>query len=251
MKRLLPIVVSLGVLLSDTLAHAAEITVSAAASLSDALKEIAATYEKQSGDRIHYNFSASSLLARQIEAGAPVDLFFSADEAKMDQLEKKGLILKETRKSRLSNTLVIVVPAAERSSIASPKDLTARNVRRIALAESKTVPAGIYAKEYLEKQNLWPVLRTKVIPTDNVRAALAAVEGGDVDAGIVYRTDAVMSKKAKVAYEVPPADTPGISYPMAVLKEAKQLEAAKKFALYLASDAAGKVFAKFGFIVRQ
>src|ERR1051325_1761602 len=179
MKRLLPVLLTMGVLLSGTLAHAVEITVSAAASLSDALKEIAATYEKQSGDRIHYNFSASSLLARQIEAGAPVDLFFSADEAKMDQLEKKGLILKETRKSRLSNTLVIVVPAAERSSIASPKDLTARNIKRIALAEPKTVPAGIYAKEYLEKQNLWPVLRTKVIPTDNVRAALAAVEGGD------------------------------------------------------------------------
>src|SRR4051812_29099302 len=109
MRSLLSILVTIGSLLSGTPAHAAEITVSAAASLSDSLKEIAATYEKQSGDRIHYNFSASSLLARQIEAGAPVDLFFSADEAKMDQLEKKGLILKETRKSRLSNALVIVV----------------------------------------------------------------------------------------------------------------------------------------------
>src|SRR6476646_2957371 len=109
MKRLLPILLTMGVLLSGALVHAAEITVSAAASLSDALKEIAATYEKESGDKISFNFGASSLLARQIEAGAPVDLFFSADEAKMDRLDMKGLILRETRRSRLGNALVIVV----------------------------------------------------------------------------------------------------------------------------------------------
>src|ERR1043166_8081165 len=117
MKGFLAGLLTIAILLSGMLVHAAEITVSAAASLSDALKEIAAAYEKQSGDRIHYSFSASSLLARQIEAGAPVDLFFSADEAKMDELEKKGLILKETRRSRLSNTLVLVVAAAGRTSI--------------------------------------------------------------------------------------------------------------------------------------
>lgn len=231
--------------------RAAEITAFAAASLTDSLKEIGAAYEKQSGDRIIFNFGASSTLARQIEEGAPADIFFSADEAKMGGLEKKGLILKETRKSRLSNSLVIVVSAEGGPAIESPKDLATDKVKRLALAEPKTVPAGIYAKGYLQRQNLWSAVEAKVIPTENVRAALAAVEAGNVEAGIVYRTDAAISKKVKVAYEVPRADNPEISYPMAVVRETKQPEAAKKFLQYLDSDDAAKVFEKFGFIIRK
>jgi len=238
-------------ILAGTTLHAAEVTVFAAASLTDSLKEIATTCEKQSGDKIIFNFGASSLLARQIEEGAPADIFFSADEANMNGLEKKGLILKETRKSRLSNSLVIVVAAEGGAAIESPKDLATDKVKRLALAEPKTVPAGIYAKEYLQKQNLWSAIEAKVIPTENVRAALAAVEAGNVESGIVYKTDAATSKKVKVAYEVPVKDSPDISYPMAVVKEAKQPEAAKRFLKQLGSAEAGRVFEKFGFIVRE
>src|SRR6185436_13035778 len=124
------------------------INVFAAASLTDSLKEIATAYEKQSRDKVAFNFGASSTLARQIEEGAPADIFFSADEAKMDGLEKKGLIVKESRKSRLSNSLVIVVASEKGAAIHSPKDLATEKVKRLALAETKTVPAGIYAREY-------------------------------------------------------------------------------------------------------
>jgi len=235
---------------SETL-HGATVSVFAAASLTDSLKEIASAYEKQRGDKIVFNFGASSFLARQIEEGAPADIFFSADEAKMDGLEKKGLIVKETRKSRLSNSLVIVVAREKGASIGGPKDLATDKVKRLALAEPRTVPAGIYAKEYLQKQNLWTSIEAKVIPTENVRAALAAVEAGNADVGIVYKTDAAISKKVKVAYEVPASDSPAISYPMAAIKESKQFDAAKRFLVHLESDDAGRVFGRFGFIVRK
>ena len=230
---------------------AATVNVFAAASLTDSLKEIAAAYEKQTGDKIVFNFGASSFLARQIEEGAPAEVFFSADEARMDGLEKKGLVVKETRKSRLSNSLVIVVTADSTAAIKSARDLAEPRVKRIALADPKTVPAGIYAKEYLEKAKLWTRVESKIVPTDNVRAALAAVESGNVEAGLVYKTDAAISKKVKIACEVPARDSPAISYPMAVLKEAKEPEAAKRFLEHLDSEEAGRVFNKFGFIVRN
>ena len=245
------IMLTTAVLLAATDVRAGEVTVFAAASLTDSLKEIAATYEKKSGDKIVFNLGASSMLARQLEEGAPADIFFSADEAKMDGLEKKGLIFKETRKSRLSNSLVIVVAAEGGAAIESPNDLATDKVRRLALAEPKTVPAGIYAKAYLNQQNLWSAVEKKVIPTESVRAALAAVEAGNVEAGIVYRTDAIISRKVKIAYEVPIKDSPPISYSMAVLKEAKQPEAAKRFLLYLRSTDAAMVFERFGFIIRE
>ena len=231
--------------------NAATINVFAAASLIDSLKEIAAAYQKQTGDKVVFNFGASSFLARQIEEGAPADLFFSADEAKMDGLEKKGLVLKDTRRSRLSNSLVIVVATEKGAAIESPKDLVTAKVKRLALAEPRTVPAGIYAREYLQKQNLWPGVEAKVVPTENVRAALAAVEAGNAEAGIVYKTDAAISKKVRIACEVPSSDSPAISYPMAALKEAKEPDAAKRFLKHLDSEEAGKVFEKFGFIVRK
>ena len=231
--------------------RAADLHVFAAASLTECLKDIAAGYEKKSGDRIVFNFAASSLLARQIEEGAPADIFFSADEAKMDGLQAKGLILKETRKSRLSNSLVIVVAADKGAAILNPNDLATTKVKHLAIAEPRTVPAGIYAKEYLQKQNLWAGVEAKVVPTENVRAALAAVEAGNAEAGIVYKTDAALSRKVKIACEVPADQSPAISYPMAMVKETKHAEAAKKFLQHLESEAANNVFERFGFIVRR
>ena len=230
---------------------AATINVFAAASLSEVLKEIASAYERQTGDKVVFNFGASSTLARQIEEGAPADIFFSADEAKMNALDAKGLIVKDTRKSRLSNSLVVVIAADSPLPIHSASDLAKADVRRIALADPKTVPAGIYAREYLEQAKLWSAVEKKVVPVDNVRAALSAVESGNVDAGIVYRTDARISKKVKVAYEVPAREGPAISYPMAVLKVTEKAAVARRFLDYLESDQAGRVFEKAGFIVRQ
>ena len=227
---------------------AAELNVLAAASLSEALKEIAKTYEPASGDKLLFNLAASSTLARQIKEGAPADVLFSADEAKMDDLAKAGLIVVDSRMSLLSNTLVIVINAERGVAIALPADLTKPAVGWVALAEPQTVPAGIYAKEYLQKTGLWGKIIDKIVPTENVRACLAAVESGNADAGIVYKTDALISKKVRIAYEVAVAEGPKISYPLAVMKGSKNAEAAQRFATYLASVEARAIFVKYGFL---
>lgn len=237
--------------ISTVPAMGASVTVFAAASLTETLKEIAGAYERGTGDKVVFNFGASSTLARQIEEGAPADVFFSADEAKMDALEKKELIAKDTRKSRLSNSLVVVVASDSSMQILSARDLAKAEVKRIALADPKTVPAGIYAREYLERTELWSAVERKVVPMDNVRAALSAVESGNVEVGIVYKTDANISKKVKVAYEVPMKEGPAISYPMAVVKASEKPAVARRFLDYLGSDQAARVFEKAGFIVRK
>jgi molybdate transport system substrate-binding protein len=226
---------------------AVTIHVFAAASLTDALKEIATSYESKSGDRILFNFGASSILARQIEEGAPADIFFSADEAKMDALEKKGLVVTGTRKSRLSNSLVIVVATDRHLQIRDPQDLLQPAIKHLALADPQAVPAGIYAKAYLRQIKLWDQIQARVVPTDNVRAALSAVESEDAEAGIVYRTDAGISKRVRIVFTIPAKDGPSISYPMAVLKESSQPTAAKRLLDYLDSEEAAKVFRRFDF----
>jgi len=228
--------------------HAATVTVFAAVSLTDSLKQIAADYEKTSGDKIVFNFAASGTLARQIEAGAPADIFFAADESKTDALEKKGLLASGTRKSLLGNMLVIVT-TPDAVAVHVPADLTNAAIQHIALGDVKIVPAGTYAKVYLEKIGVWPAVESKVVPCVSVRAVLAAVESGNVDAGFVYKTDAAISKKVKVAFEVPAADAPNISYPLALLKDAPQPDAAKNFMAFLDSETATAVFKQFGFIV--
>ncbi|HKH46056.1 MAG TPA: molybdate ABC transporter substrate-binding protein [Thermoanaerobaculia bacterium] len=235
--------------LSSAPVHAAELSVFAAASLTDALREISTAYEKEGGDRIILNLGASSMLARQIQEGAPADLFLSADEEKMNGLEKRKLLLPGTRKSVLSNTLVIVVPEDSRLKIAGPKDLAGSSIRALALAEPQTVPAGIYAKQYLRKLGLWSKVIDRVVPTENVRAALAAVASGNVDAGIVYKTDAQIAKRVRVAWEVPRAEGPVISYPFAVLAGSARPDAARKLLSYLESPTAIAVFRKYGFLI--
>lgn len=250
-RRLLGLIVLAAVLLGGPALRAADVNFYAAASLTDSLREIATNYEKQSGDKILFSFGASSTLARQIQEGAPADLFFSADEAKMDALEKAGRIVRETRRSRLGNSLVVIVAADSSLKINSLADLAGAPVKRLALADPKTVPAGIYSRECLENLKLWTGVEQKIVPTDNVRAALAAVESGNVEAGMVYKTDAAISRKVKVAYVVPAADSPVISYPLALVQDAPHAGPARKFLDYLNSDAAGKAFEKFGFVIRN
>ncbi len=228
--------------------RAVDLNVFAAASLSDALKELAPAYEAKSGDGLRFNLGASSTLARQIKEGAPADVFFSADEAKMDDLAKAGLIAADTRATLLSNTLVIVVHAENGAPVKTPADLATDIVKRLALAETQSVPAGIYAREYLVKLGLWDKMSGKVVPTENVRATLAAVESGNAEAGIVYKTDALISKKVRIAYAVSAADGPKIAYPLAVMKDSKNGDAARKLAAFLASPDARAVFEKYGFL---
>jgi molybdate transport system substrate-binding protein len=227
---------------------AAEVRVFAAASLTDALTEIAGQYEKRTGERIVFNFAGSSTLERQIELGAPADLFASADADKMDRLARLGRIDTSTRVSLLSNQLVVVVPREETTIVRSARDLT--KLRRLALAEPSSVPAGIYARRWLDQAGIWASVAPKVVPAENVRAALAAVEAGNADAAVVYRTDAAISKRVRVAYAVPAADGPAIDYPFAVTSDAANAAAAKRFLGFLRSDAARVVFRRYGFICR-
>ncbi|MEY4940203.1 MAG: molybdate transporter substrate-binding protein [Verrucomicrobiota bacterium] len=234
--------------LAGVRAAAADLNIYAAASLSDALKEIARSYAATSGDRLRLNLGASSTLAFQIREGAPADIFFSADEARLTELAERGLLVNDTRRSILSNTLVIVVHAANGPRIARPADLAGSNVRRLALAQPDTVPAGIYAKAWLQKRGLWEIVRDRVIPAENVRACLAIIEAGNADAGIVYQTDAVLSQKVRIACEIPRTEGPLISYPLAVLKGSRHPEAARHFAAHLAGPAAQAIFLKYGFL---
>ncbi len=221
--------------------------VSAAASLADVLKEIHQIYQENGGRRVRLNTGASSVLARQIAEGAPADVFISADLAKMDDLEKKGLIDVSTRESQLSNSLVVIVRADNAVSLASGRDLL--RMRRIALADPKAVPAGVYAKQWFEKLGIWRRIEPKVVATGDVRAALAAVESGNLDAGVVYKTDAAISKKVRIAHEVPANEAPPIIYPMAVLKGAADAAEARRYLAFLDSAAAVGIFGKHGFIV--
>ena len=230
--------------------HAAEITVFAAASLTDSLKEIAAAYEQTTGDKVRFNFASSNTLAQQIQAGAPADIFFSADKAKMDALTTAGLIASDTRKDLLGNTLVIITPL-DGPAISRAKDLTNPTIKHLSLGDPRAVPAGVYAKAYLEKAGLWAALQAKVVPAESVRTALAVVESGNAQAGIVYKTDAAISKKVKVALEIPAADTPQIIYPAAVVKDSRHAAAARKFLGYLAEKSATECFRKFGFSTTQ
>lgn len=231
----------------SALAENSDLTVFAAASLSDAMKELGHTFETQHGGHVYFNLAGSNQLARQIKEGAPADVFFSADELKMDDLTKAGLIDETTRKSLLSNTLVVIVNAKKPAALHSINDLGSANIAKIALAQTDTVPAGIYSKKYLTSIRLWKSVQPKVIETENVRAALAAVATDNVDAGIVYKTDALISKDVSVALEVSAEAGPKISYPLAVVKHSPHDARAREFLKYLESPEARIVFGRYGF----
>lgn len=240
-----------GLFAAAPMASATEILVHAAASLSNVLGEIAKTHEGATGVKVVLDLGASNALARQIIAGAPGDLFFSADEARMNDVERAGLLAPKTRVSLWSNTLVVVVPTDSGVTITSSKDLAEPRIKSVALADPGSVPAGIYAKAHLRGVGVWSRVLPKVVPCENVRAALAAVESGNVDAAIVYRTDARISTKVRVAYDVAVADAPDISYPVAILLGSTEPEAARAFLARVSSPESHAVFEKHGFIIRR
>jgi len=230
-------------------ANADEILVAAAASLTDALKDIGKAYQAKSKHKILLTLGPSNFLARQIDEGAPADMFFSADLAQMDLLEKNGRLEPGSRKNLLSNQLVIVVPADSKLAIASPKDLLKSDVKKIALADPAAVPVGVYASKYLADEGLWDKMKPKIVPVLDVRATLASVESGNVEAGFVYKTDAAISKKVKIVFEVPIEKGPKITYPVALIKESKKKEAARDFMNYVSGAAGKSAFKKYGFVV--
>ena len=227
------------------------VLVSAAVSLTEVLRTVARAFERgEWGERIVLNLAGSNTLARQIAGGAPVDLFISADGAQMDRVEQAGRVLAGSRVDLLSNQLVVVVPDDRARLFRSPRDLLDPEIRRIAVGDPAAVPAGVYAKQYLEAQGLWPQLRAKIVPTMSVRGTLSAVEAGNADAGIVYRTDAAIATRAIVALVVPVEDGPSIDYPAAVMVDAPNQAGARRFLAHLQGPDAAAAFERAGFIVR-
>jgi molybdate transport system substrate-binding protein len=163
----------------------------------------------------------------------------------MDSLEKAGLVRKEDRKALLSNQLVVIVPARSNMTIADPSDLA--NALHVATADPESVPVGIYARQWLESLGLWSTIKPKIVPTLDVRAALAAVESERAEAGIVYRTDAAISRSVKIAYSVPAKKGPKIVYPVARIASSKK-KAAADFLAFLTGPEARAAFARYGFI---
>jgi molybdate transport system substrate-binding protein len=235
--------------LAPSRSTADEILVAAAASLTDVMKETAQAYSAARKHRIVFTFGASNFLARQIAAGAPADIFFSADTAQMDFLAKAGRLEPGTRKNLLSNRLVLIARKDARLSLEAPRDLLRPEVKRIALADPAAVPAGVYAKSYLSGEGLWEPLRSKIIPVLDVRATLAAVESGSVDAGIVYKTDAAISSGVRIVFPVSIEKGPNIAYPIALIKDSKNKATARDFLAHLSGPQGKAIFTKHGFVV--
>ena len=226
-----------------------EVAVYAAASLKDALGAIAPICEGRTGTKMIFNFGASNDLARQIVAADKADVFLSADEGWMDKVAEAGLLDADSRRSLLSNRLVVVVRSDSTLSIASGADLGSDAVKRLALANPDAVPAGRYAKAWLVQAGIWDKVRERVVPATDVRAALAAVEAGAVDAGIVYLTDAAIAKMVKVAWTVPENEGPKISYPIAAMKNSPHHDLARRVVDCLEGREAHDLFERFGFVV--
>lgn len=227
------------------------ITVSAAVSLTDALAAAAEEYARAGGGTVRFNFAASNTLARQIANGAPVDLFISADVAQMDVVARAGRLKDQSRVDLLTNQLAVVVPNDRQRTFAGIRDLTSPAYRRIAIGDPQAVPAGVYAREYLEHEGLWTAIEPRLVPSASVRAALVAVESGAADAAIVYRTDARIATRASIAWVVPADRGPRIVYPAAIVRTSTQPGECQRFIDFLRSAAAARVFERFGFgIVR-
>lgn len=229
----------------------AELQIYAAASLGNVLAELAPALESATGSRVVVNLAGSGGLARQIVAAGKADLFFSADEAWMDHLAVRGLVDASSRCSPLSNRLVVVVPSASALTIHGAGDLVRPEIRHLALAEPDAVPAGRYAKAWLEHAGVWGAVAARVVPTLDVRAALAAVEAGAADAAVVYGTDAARSHRARVAFQVPEGEGPRISYALAAMSGRPHLDLSRRAAAWLAGPEAATVFARHGFVVRR
>lgn len=224
-----------------------ELIVSAAASLKDSLEEIKPIYiKKQANLNLTYNFGSSGSLQQQIVQGAPVDVFMSAAKKQMDALQDKRLLSDGTRKNLLKNQMVLIVPK-NNTTIKSFQDLATDKSKKIAMGEPKSVPAGQYAQEVLTSLGLLNKVTDKVVYAKDVRQVLSYVATGNVDAGFVYLTDAKTSNKIKIVATALPNTHSPIIYPVAVIKDSKNLNEAKNYVEFLSSERAKTIFKKYGF----
>lgn len=228
-----------------------EITVSAAISLKDSLDEIQTAFQNADPTTsIHLNLGASGTLQRQIEQGAPVDIFISASPEQMDALASKGLVLSGTRKDLLRNSIVLITPR-DRKVIASFQDLIMPSVKVIAIGEPQTVPAGNYAQQVLTHFDLYDKLKPKFVFAKDVRQVLTYVQTGNADAGIVYATDARVTDQVSVVATAPEASHSPVVYPVAVLTNAKDPAGAKRLETFLLGEKSAAIFKKYGFVPAQ
>ncbi|WP_249310645.1 molybdate ABC transporter substrate-binding protein [Bacillus sp. FJAT-49736] len=223
-----------------------ELTISAAASLQDALADIKKEFEsKHKNLTLTFNFGASGALQQQISQGAPVDLFFSAAEDKFQQLIKDGSIAEKDRRNIVGNEIVLIVPKDSSNNIASFQDLTKAN--KISIGTPSSVPAGMYGKETLEKLQIWKDVENKIVFGKDVRQVLNYVETGNVDAGIVYKTDALLSEKVRIIAIAEDSTHSPIIYPAGIVKNSKHYQQAKAFFDYLQGNQAMDILKKYGF----
>jgi molybdate transport system substrate-binding protein len=236
------------------------ILVAAAASLQKSLQEITPLYTQANPNRsVNYNFAASGVLQQQIERGAPVDVFISAADKQMNELKAKGLLVAGTDRDLLTNQLVLVVPKQSTAKItdfgqlvgAAFRNENRSQIQRIAIGEPRTVPAGQYATEVFKNLGIFDRVKSKFVLASNVRAVLTAVETGNVDAGIVYLTDANSSDKIKIVVTADPKLHAPIRYSIAVLKSSKSLAASKQYINFLQSKSARSIFIKYGFGIAE
>ena len=228
-----------------------EVYIVAAASMTDAVKEIGANYEKQHPDvKLMYNFGSSGALQSQIEQGAPADVFISAAQKQMNALEEENLIDKATRKDLLENKVVLIVPKNSTLVLDDFAAAATDKVSKIALGEPKSVPVGQYSEEIFTNLNVWADIKAKAVYASDVRQVLSWVETGEVDCGVVYATDAAISNKVKVLLEAPAGTHKPVVYPAAMVSSSKNPEIAKDFLAYLSQDEQKAILAKYGFDVK-
>jgi molybdate transport system substrate-binding protein len=230
--------------------EAQELTLSVAISMKEAVEEVGRVFaESHPGVVLRYNFGASGELQKQIEAGAPIDVFISAAQRQMDELETRGLLLPGTRRSFARNVLVVVVPADAAPDLKTPADLLASRVGRIAIGNPRTVPAGQYAEACLRALGLWERLAPRLILSENVRQVLQYVARGEVDAGFVYATDAASRPgPVREAFRPPEATYGPVIYPAAVLTATRHAALARDFVERLVSDDGLRRLVRFGFL---
>ena len=227
-----------------------ELNVSAAASMTDALTAINNLYmEKNKNVKIAANYAGSGTLQKQIEQGAPADVFISAGAKQMQALQDGGLLLDETRANLLNNKVVLVVPGDSSLNIADFKGLLNDSVKKIAIGDPESVPAGTYGKQAFEQLGIWEQVQPKIVLCSDVRQVLSYVESGNVDAGIVYATDAAITDSVKIAADAPAEVNAKIVYPAAVIKAGKNTAAAKAYLAFLSGNDAKAIFEKYGFVV--
>ncbi|KNY08845.1 molybdate ABC transporter substrate-binding protein [Achromobacter piechaudii] len=228
-------------------AQAADLVVSAAASLTNAFKDVAQAYEKEHPDtHVVLNFGASDVLLQQIVKGAPADVFASADQKAMDKAVEEKAVRRDTRVDFAANQIVLIVPEDSKAGITSLKDLTRDDIKRIAYGNPASVPVGRYTQGALEAAGLWSAVQAKSVLAQNVRQSLDYVARGEVDAGFVFATDAaIMPGKVKVALRVP-SQTP-VTYPIAVTAREAAAKEAQRFVAYVLSPPGQAILSRYGF----